>query len=328
MKRKQIIIAVLGAGVVLLCVWSVLRLTNALKNAKEAQLSRDNVKTQLDGMYTKNPFPSRVNIMQVDEDSKKLEKWTNDLRLMLTDDSKPASLSPQLFMQTLWDNMRTLSHLPSGAGRLASDDFAFGFDRYRSGADGRAPEPEDVPKLSVQLKMIDRICRELSNAGIITLISVKREQFESDAAKPSEQTVINTGRVRRRATATGTGTNPEVAGAGDGHGVLGHSVAHHFVFEFLARQNNLMDVLNRLAEMDLFVVVTDLAVAKSADDIKAAPIAKGPGEGKSPQIFEKDSNKQKDEAPPDAMQRVLSGPLVDPPLKVTIGLDVHMFQGV
>jgi hypothetical protein len=89
-----------------------------------------------------------------------------------------------------------------------------------------------------------------------------------------------------------------------------------------------MDVLNRLAEMDLFVVVTDLAVAKSADDIKAAPIAKGPGEGKSPQIFEKDSNKQKDEAPPDAMQRVLSGPLVDPPLKVTIGLDVHMFQGV
>jgi len=316
MKRKQIIVVAVSAGVALFCAWSVWRLVREMTDAAAAEQQRNAARSQLEGMFQLKPFPSEANRKRAMDDSAKMKAWIDSLGALLVDAQAPTSLSPQLFMQNLWEKMNELAQLPSGGGaRLAPDDFAFGFDRYRRVADGRAPEPEDVPRLSLQLKMIDRICRELSAAGVLSLTSIQRDQFEVRGAKPADD-LPDTGRGR-------PGRRPQktaVPAPSKGAVPVERSVRHRFTFEFTARQNAVCEVLNRLAAMELFVVVSDVAIRKSADDLKMAPVAvaaDGAGGKETPR-----SNTL------DAMQRVVAGPLIDPPLNVRIDLDVHVFEGV
>jgi hypothetical protein len=310
MKRKQIMVFAVSAVVALLCAWSVWRLVSELGDAKAAEQKRNSARGQLDGIYKLKPFPNDANRKQAAADRDAMHAWLNALGALLVDTNAAAALSPSLFMQNLQQDMRELSALSSGSSaKLVPDGFAFGFDRY-FGTDGRMPEPEDVPRLSLQLKMTDRICRELAAAGILSLTAIRREEFESGSVK-AEDSAPDAGARRPRRRPAAAGASPKAVLAAK------QSTRHHFVVEFVARKNAAFDTLNRLAAMDLFVVVTEITIRKTMDDLKAAP----------PAPTEADKTKGK-VVPPDLNQRVIAGPFVDPPMNVRIELDVHVFEGV
>jgi hypothetical protein len=314
MKRKKIMGLAVGAVVALFCAWSVWRLVSELSDAAAAERQRDAARGQLEGIFQLKPFPSDTNRLQVAADRERMTRWLGEMSNLMVETNASAALSPSLFMQNLQRDMRELATLPSVTGaKLVPDGFAFGFDRYL-GAEGRMPEPEDVPQLSRQLKMVDRLCRELAAAGIIGLTAIRREEFEAGTVKPVEPAPETGGRGRRGAK------RPAVDKAGPkslAAAAAQRASRHHFVVEFSARKNATFDTLNRLAAMELFVTVTEVAIRKTADDLKEAPAAP----------TEADKGKGKTEIP-DAIQRVVAGPLVDPPLSVRIELDVHVFEGV
>lgn len=312
MKRKQIMVWAVSVIVVVFGGLSVWRLMMELREATAAEKQRDAARGQLDGIYQLNPFPNAANRSQAADDRKKMKLWVAALGTLLVDTNTATSLSPPLFMQNLQRDINELAALTTSAGvKLVPDGFAFGFDRYR-GVDGRMPEPEDVPRLFLQLKMIDRLCHELAAADILALSAVRREEFESGISKTAADPVMEGGRSRTKRS------RPPSGGAVSKSAIPGaqRSVRHHFAIEFSARKNATFEALNRLAAMDLFVVVTDVAIRKTADDLKVAPAI--------PEVDKGAKGKETS----DPIQRVVAGPLVDPPLSVRIELDVHVFEGV
>jgi hypothetical protein len=318
MKRKQIMVLAVSVIVTVFCAWSVWHLALKLRDAQAAEKKRDAAREQLEGIYQLKPFPNEANRNQAEDDRARMKSWVNALGLLLVDSNAVVSLSPPLFMQNLQRVMLDLAALSSAAGsKLAPPGFAFGFDRYCGADSGRMPEPEDVPRLSLQLKMIDRLCHELAGAGVLSLSAIRREEFESGGAKVVEsaaETGARGGRGRRNRPEKEEAA-PRKAVATPG---MQQAVRHHFVIEFSARKNAAFDVLNRFSSMDLFVVVTDVAIHKTADDLKVAPAM-------SMDANEKDRGRG---SIPDSIQRVVAGPLIDPPLSVRIELDVYVFEGV
>jgi hypothetical protein len=319
MKRKQIMVLAVSVIVTAFCAWSVWHLALKLRDAQAAEKTRDAARQQLEGIFQLKPFPNEANRNQAEDDRARMKSWVNALGQMLVDSNTAVSLSPPLFMQNLQRVMLDLAALSSAAGsKLAPAGFAFGFDRYCGADSGRMPEPEDVPRLSLQLKMIDRLCHELAGAGVLSLTAIRREEFEAGGTKGVEAVAETGGRGSRggrRNRAENDESAPKKAVVTPG---MQKAVRHHFVIEFNARKNAAFDVLNRFSAMDLFVVVTDVAIRKTADDLKVAPAVS----------MDVDEKNKALTALPDSIQRVVAGPLIDPPLSVRIELDVYVFEGV
>ncbi len=305
MKAKKIIAAAVGTVAVLVLAATGFLLYRGIIQLHAVQQNLSVAAQQLDGIYGKNPFPSPGNA--------KIEKENADLgrkallsmqELFRKDQVLPDNeKSPSAFISTLGERKKKLTEM---AGDAVPDPakFSFGFGRYFEGG-GALPAPDNVPRLTQQLLMIDEICRALFQSKIDLLTSVTREEFEGGtgrAAVAADDPLRNAGKMGQEAL----------------------SARLHFVFEFSAREKALIGVLNRLASHPLFIVVTSLDVAKEQPDVQM-PVKPAPGE-------EVDSK----EVPPQVGQvavtnapttrAMLSGPMLEKPMKVRLAVDVYWFR--
>ena len=305
MKIKQVVGVGLCVAMVGVLVCSGIVLSSALSRTEEVAQRRDNTRQRLEYIYNERIFPSEIHAALIREEAQYLTAWkTNFVETQRAAFQVETRLSPSQFkLQVLQPAIRELSQAQTEGGtRIVPDGFAFGFEAYIPG-DKKMPDAADVPKLAVQFELIRRLCQELFASNIIALRQVQRLVFET-AAVPEVPSAPAGKKARLVAAAAAAAAVPAVAQNRDPRALTGQQP---FTFEFTARKDALLTVLNRLAVCDLFVVVKELEIRKVGMDVKAPP------------------QKWREMRDAPHQRRVVSAPEMDAPMMVRMTLAVEIF---
>ncbi len=321
MKRSKIISIVVLSATLLACGFFGWLLIRAVIDKSAAEKERNADFSQLTQIYNGKVFPSRENIERIQEDQKELEQWLEaTAELLHRGDVPESSLTPATFKQKLQDSVRVLSRQPGmRRGRVVAADFYFGFAQYL-GESAALPEMEHVSRLDRQLSMIELISRELYEANILALDSVGREVFDTVSTVAEEPESAR--RPPRRRGQPGDAAAPQAARKSSSAQLDipdGMVSKERFTFEFTATPEAYVSALNRLAAMDLFVVVAESSFQKTGDQLKATE-----EKPKSPA----DGSQQKEHAQKSYAERTVTNPKLDPPVSVKLVVDVYTFEGV
>ena len=321
MKRHQIILIVCGVLLAAVCVVAGWFLVSALADKSAAAEERNQAYDELQKIYRAKVFPNAENIDRLAKDQEALETWlATASNLVHKGDLQIEKKTPPSFKQTLTATVRKLSAHPGAVqGKIVAANFNFGFDQYLGTSDS-LPDPANVDRLAAQLVIIEKICEELYASNILELKSVSREVFDSASADSSEQRSDSSGGRRRnrdRDRADDAQQAKTVAAQSE------NIAKQRFSFEFQARPAAFIEVLNRLAKTDLFVVVAEVSVSKTADSLAAYNAKKsGSSSKESAKAAEVDLTKA-----PHA-ERIVTDPGREPPVNVKLDIDVYSFLGV
>ncbi|MDD2237203.1 MAG: Amuc_1100 family pilus-like protein [Kiritimatiellae bacterium] len=281
---------------------------------KYAQVEGD-LNRQMDrfnGLVQRNPYPSPSNVELAQKNYEELRNYANRLREALQQGQiEPEQMEradfPPLAERTLrglWEDAeRSKVTFPTG--------FAFGFQRYIA---GELPEPANIPRLVVQLKTVDALCRLLFKAKISSLTDIVRDEFDKDGAAAEEEEEDSRSRRRRDRSAPEEKKKTVVAGAGEDSDL--YSV-ERITLSFTCRENAVWDLLNEMVKSPLFVVVTSLEFQSplpKVDKISFAQfqenkIRAAAGQRLAPSQQEKIRQIREDKvyAPPSREERVVAG---------------------
>jgi hypothetical protein len=319
MKRHHVTLIACGVLLAAVCAAAGWFLFTAMAAKNAAAEERNQAYEELQNIYRAKVFPSKENIARVAKDQETLETWLSTAsNLVHQGDLHIDQKTPTSFKQTLTATVRKLSAQPGSAqGKVVAPGFNFGFDQYLGQSDS-LPAPEHVDRLTAQLEIIEKICAELYAANILELKSVSREAFDTAKADGGDQQDDSSSRRRRRDRSADVQQTRGTSAASSEY-----TAKQRFTFEFQARPAAFIEVLNRLAKMELFAVVAEVEVLKSADPL-AAYNAKKSGTGA------KDGAKaaEVDLATVPHVERVVTDPEREPPVNVKLDIDVYSFEGV
>ena len=201
---------------------------------------------------------------------------------------------------------------------VVDPDMQFGFETYSARQGGFLPKPDQVPRLLRQLRLVDKLVRILYAAGINHLDAVGRVQFDGagggeGGSRPRER---QRDRSRDRSRASGGAAPKSIAvpaPAFEKNAAVPMS-CERFGFVFSTRQDGLLAVLDAIAAMQPFAMVSDLSFAKTGDDVLPPPSeSEAERLPETPGILEK---------PAPRTARLVSGPLFETPVQVTMFVDV------
>jgi len=317
----------MGVGVVLggACLVIGVLFFMALAKSSGAEEKRDSAYEQLKSLYQAKVFPSNTNIQRIKDDKAVLEAWVAEASNVLARASiRIEDLTPVRFKQELQKNVRALALEKSPSGKhFVAADFKFGFDRYLGGSDS-LPQSSDVAQLAQQLKLIHLIVRELYDAKIMNLTEVEREEFETDATDPKQgaQPAVNSRRAAaavRRPGQQGASAKPATSDEMDSS-LTALLTRQKMTFGFQAKPATLIGVLNRLAAMDAFVVVSSIEFTKAEDGIIRAE------QRKKAAAEETKGTGALTAATP--LDRIVTDPVREPQMNVKLSVDVYLFKGV
>lgn len=330
MKRHHLILIVCGSLMALVCLGVGWFLFSALGAKNKAAKTRNQAYEELRQIYGAKVFPNDENIKRVKEDEKALAAWLVPAsNVVHKGDLSVGQESPTGFKKLLLDTVRSLSNQPGGvAGKAVASGFNFGFDRYL-GESVTLPSADQVDRLTRQLFVIETICKELYAAKIVSLDGVARETFEEkDAAEKAQEERPAANRPRNRRSRSDASRSTRGASVAHAESSASSDLfsKQRFTFQFKARPDAFVDVLNRLAAMDLFVVVAETEIRKTDD-----PLVK-------PAAAAAESTKKKGSSPFGAAavesatiphaQRIVTDPELDAPVSVKLDIDVYSFEGV
>jgi hypothetical protein len=308
MTKKSIIFGSVAVVLAALFVVAAVLLFRGISRFSRTEAEVDTKKRQLRMFYEKEPFPSAENVDLERENVATAQKWfdrlINNLREKQIDPDE--TKSPSMFILTLQRKKEKLDGMfPK------TEELSFGFERYLAET-MEPPLPAEVPRLTQQLLIIEELAEVLNKAGVKKVTGIDRELFEGGGAAPSggRPTGRRRGRDSRdRIKNPGAGLIPEGALYGK----------FHFTVEFEAKEDVLLEALNRLTNRDLFIVPTWVALEKQETDIRTADALENEKAG----LGGKEESKKDRE--PFRDERVVSGPALEEPLKIRLELDVYNF---
>jgi len=306
---------VAGVVLVIACVGIGVWFTMALTKSQQTKSELDSAHRELEKICKEKIFPNANNIERIQEDQEMLETWIEAVTNQLaTSDIPLTDATPAKFKSDLEDAIRELVRNSAAQGRPArvTPDFRFGFDKYRGDV---LPERADVPRLNQQLDIIKLLVAELYEANVVRLDVVTREVFEAGATTTREDSGTSARRSNRR-PADGGGT---AAAARPAAGDMFES--QRFTVALEAHPDTFADVLNRLATMDIFVVVSEVDIKKTADSVARREPSAREATSRQTNQFTDDSD-----APP--VVQIVTNPQDEPPVTVRLVLDVYSFKGV
>ena len=342
MNRSKIILISASAVFLILVAGAGVLAGKQHAAAGKARKGRDREFKDLEAVFQDEIFPSETNVVVLGGNVQRLTETRDALEKSLVAMNVPAptNVSASVFMQKLQDIVvRKAKAAPLVEGkRSVSPDFAFGFERY-IGPSSRMPRDNEVPRLVQQLGIIVQLTDEMYAANVLHINSIGREVFEeneeeqessSEDEEESGERGRGRGRGRRGSRGGGEGDNTKALLAPIGTELY---EGQHFVLRFTARQDAVIDLLNRIAHLRYFAVVTDVRMQKMGPDVRLpmAPNEKEEGGRPSRRGAPKPAEVVQDaEAMPvlsdlTPAQRLMSGPDIDPPLNVTVELDVFNF---
>lgn len=320
--------------------------------AKKVRKARDNAKVELEKVFKDDIFPSAENVEALRGNVEKLAAARDEIaaRMAECNFNAPTNVSPSAFVDALRNvvlKKRDAAPVIEGKKSVGAD-FTFGFERYL-GTSAAMPRDTDVPRLLEQLMITSSLVDEIYASGITTVKAIRRELFDGAGEAVVEDEESSGGRRGRRRGNRG-GDEEEAAAtqqvAGPGYSIDTDLYrAQHFTLQLVARQNAVVDLLNRIAKLhmgkqEFFAIVTDIKLQKSGSDLRlpgggavgAEKEGRGGRRGSRSAGAEEESETPAAEVaaptisdlPPG--QRMMSGPELDSPLDVTIELDVYSFN--
>ncbi|MEI6211153.1 MAG: Amuc_1100 family pilus-like protein [bacterium] len=300
MRERKFVVAIIAGVVLLLCLAGFASAYRAYAKASTVKATLKGSYSQLQAIYNENPFPCLTNMTVLRGDTDWMNNWhqslTMELRAIATPSTNPSS---SIFIAKLQESSEELHKLARVDGsKMLPDGFAFGFERYLPRG---YPAPEHVRRLSLQFSMVEAIVREILGSRVTELSQVDRERFEVESAEASSA-------GRRR------GVAPAAVVAPPTDTDSGYS-RQHFTIAFTSDEKALAEVLNRLAKMPLFVVVTEIKIDRVERGLR-------------PRAEKATGEADKSAPPPPPTQRLVSGPGIAPLLKTRMLIDVYTFEGV
>ena len=320
MKRNKIIMIVFVVSTTLVCSFVGWLMISAAMERRSASDERNASFASLNRIYNAKVFPGTDNIERTKANQKEIEGWLlNASNLLHKGDLPLEQLTPTAFKQGLQAAVRKLSRQPGAKqGKVVLPSFHFGFDQYLGESDS-LPSPVHVPRLTSQLRIIENICKELYAANILSVESISREIFESAEKKAADRPPPTSRRSKNknRSSKNKRSGNVEVVQASSSE----YFDKQRFTFEFVATPAAFVEVLNKLASTDMFIVVAETSFVKTGDQLQRLIIGAG----------KKDAEEGVDKKDPASMshvERMITNPDIDPPIRVTLVVDVFSFKGV
>ena len=315
---------------------------NGISLSDAAKMERDDNFANFERTFRKaDPFPNEDNIKRMGQN---IEVMSNGYDRLVSDLGEGVTLADvdnvAVFgrrREEVINGLTAAAPIGHSGTRIIPADFMFGFDSYR---DGHATTRESAPRLLLQLDIIDAIVREMYASGILALTSVGREVFEGDASEASENQEDSGRRVRRRGGARddeASASDSTVDTNGDLQDIDVPLNRQKFRFAFDAKEEALVNLLNRLAAMPMYVAVTRLEFEKAGADVAAATPerASAPRErrgaggprgrrfGSKQQEPEPAAEEPAEDAPSGRLARLFSGRNLESPVHVQLDVEVY-----
>ena len=316
-KHKRTILIAVGCVILIVFFTSVFMLWRKISDYKKTDSELQTVLTEQLRLLARNPFPSPENILQEQDNLELIRLEFAELSEVLRSGQvEPVQQAPAAFNAQFWKVKGDLMAQAKEKGVAIPADFAFGFLRHMTGF---LPDHPDVPRLTQQLTIVQELCKVFYEARITGLHDLSREEFEGGGTSAG-----GAGKIITLNNAGGGSANPLVKEAGiipEG-GLFGKM---HFVFRFSAREAVLRDVLNRLADHRMFIVVTRLELESGETTITK----KQPLPGVDPQAVDETTGAVVKDAAKSLTRedRIVCGSR-DTPVAVTLEVDVYRFRPV
>ena len=282
-SRQKMIVIVASVIIGLLFAGAAFLLVRGFLQFYEVETSLKESKNTLEQLYKRNPFPSQENLGMEKENLRVIEQELIGLQsAMCAEQVEPVGQSPAGFINQFFETQRALLSGAATASIAVTKGFDFSFGRHMT---GNLPAPQDVPRLTQQLKIVETLCNILYAAKISKLAGIARQEFEVDAPGATPPKAPTLGRPVEISLKNVTDPMAGIIPTGQQYG------RWHFVLQFSGRESSVMNILNGFAKCPVFVIVTrlnvegdeklferkEVAVAKAADDslvVKEAPKAK------------------------------------------------------
>ena len=291
----------------------------------------ETVEARAQSMSRKTVYPCAASLSAIAANQKAVDDWCKEgLSLAARGDKVFTKTTPAQFKTDLVADARRLADLPGKAGgKLVKPDFAFGpFKDYI--IEGKMPSETELGELQRKWDDVATVTELLSTNGIAELVDV---QFAAAKTVESADAKDKRGKGGKRDKRM----SPQVAPA-----TLVSPVACSYVFSFSAKPAAFIRTLNALESCERFITVDDFSFVRPSDviaeslggeekkasetqasgrrgrrgrrggDAVAAPVAEG-GDG-----TEKAEGRN----------RIVTDPLLDAPMTVTMTVTVHDFRSL
>ena len=332
MKKNQLILAI-GGGVSAVLVLGAAALAAAGFSGKgDARKNREKAFSDLNRLHQSVPFPSEENVEAAGKNLENARGWIETLDEELTvgtnDWAKGINLrraSPGEFSSLREETIQSLydaAPVAEDGSKIVPDSFAFGFDRYATGEPAQTPH---VVRLLRQLRLTEQLVRMLYAAGPQRIEAVGRIVFETGAVAASDDSGGYVRRKPRRESAARDSAlvvvpPPPVEGPVPVD-------AERFGFRFVAREKAVLDFVDAVDAMRPYACVSGLSMAKTSDDVvfpDEAQEKEASRRGEDAEARNKAAAPQLGPPkPPPRASRMVSGPLREAPVAVTVFVDVR-----
>lgn len=339
MKKPQIILVSVGVILGLVLLIGIVQAINSANAASESAKKLEKAQKDYVRIYkTSNPFPNQENKEILEENRDNARDWEQSLlKIIRAGEYKAESkqTNPGYFSNKRQEMIERLTlTAPKGPDgkSVAVEGLTFGFDKYK---DGAPASKNNVPRLMMQLSMIDNLVQLLYTAEIDKLKAVRREEFE-DVASSDEEEATTSRRSSRRSSRGGRATAATTTNSGGPveiepfeQGVVPVD-RQRFEFVFDARQDALMKILNAIGTMEPYALVSKLSFTKAGEDYRP-PVdekkedKKSTRRSRNEEAVEEQTTGIINVRPPSRTSRLVSGVLREAPVTVTMTVDVFTF---
>jgi len=313
--RKHIGLLISGAVLLVLVLLTLLLLIRFSGAYRKVSRTLEQRLTTLDSLKKRDPFPAEDNVKRAKENLQILDlKFAELQQKLATGQIEPVEIQAASFPPLLEKVVIELRQSARQAHVEIPDGFAFGFDRYLR---GELPNQEDIPRLVIQVKIVQHMARLLFDSRISELTKIERELFDEKEA-PKEDESARVSRRRRRTTPTASKAPGRMKRVQKTHELYS---SEPFRIEFRTRESSFWDVLNKMDSTNMFTVVVDIDAVSEIPEITKEDAIKA--------IQEKLSDKNQStergmrRRPLDHEERIVSG---REELTVKLSFDVYRFK--
>ncbi len=167
-----------GTLCLLILIAAAVFLWRSYREYRGARGELDSSFQRLESLYRREPYPSDANIRIVEKNRDLMcETLDQSLAGLRAKEITPKTMEAAEFPRLLGQVLTGLRDRASAARVTLPEKFAFGFDSY---ALGKLPVAANVPRLTVELQTIDRLCDLLYQSRVIEILSIRRAAFDEE----------------------------------------------------------------------------------------------------------------------------------------------------
>ena len=337
MNKTKMILAGIGGAIGLVVLVLVFFVVQAF-SAKTAAIEGDDeegtdgletVESRVQSLGRKPIYPCAASVTAIEKNQESVDEWCKDgLSLAARGDRIFPKTTSAQFKTDLVRDARRLMALPGGvSGKLVKPDFAFGpFKDYI--VEGKMPSEAELAELQRKWDDVAMITEMLATNGVAELVDVQFVVAKKDEGRETKD-------------ARQGKTDKKKGSAKSNNRTIEQSIiSYSYLFTFSARPAAFIQVLNGLEQCERFITVDGFSFVRPGDVIaealgggdekKAAEQASGGRRGRR-------GRRGETAAVPAAADRggttsgkngVVTDPLLDAPMTVTMTVSVHDFRSL